>query len=535
VSRSARRFGAVIFDLDGVLVDAEIWWDEVRIAFAHRHGRTWTEADRAAIMGANSFGWSTLMQERLDLRDVPREVIEVEVVEAMVARYRSEGAPLIPGAVETVRRVAAESPVAVASSGHPAVIAAALEALGVAGLFGAVVSSDEVPVGKPDPGVYLLAAERLGVAPADCLVIEDSLNGVLAGRAAGMIVALVPNAAVPPAAGAREAASVVLDQITLLDPDEIASRVPGSMPDPVPSTSPGPSPGQVPDPGSGGVHAPAPGPEPVPRPPRGPGVGPRRQALRYGISMLFASMVVRALFRVRVEGRERLPTGPALLCFNHQSWADPFVLMATLPWRPRLSFFGPKEDDMSRGARNRIMKWTGTAIPFKPTKNDLIEATRRVAAVFDGGGVVAIAGEGRIHDGERELLPLNEGAAFFALRSGVPLVPVAINGTSWLVFGRRIRVRVGEPIAPAGRASREAVDELSRRAWAGLHDLVADYPDPVPPRPGSAWYRLTEMFNEWPEGGRPSPSAAIASSAAGAPPPGGAIVPPEQPKDSIDP
>jgi HAD superfamily hydrolase (TIGR01509 family) len=174
-------------------------------------------------MGANSFGWSTLMGERLALPDLPRETIESEVVQAMIERYRAEGAPLIPGAIETVRRVADVLPVAVASSGHPAVIAAALDALGIGGLFSVVVSSDEVQVGKPDPGVYLLTAARLGQAPGDCLVVEDSLNGVLAGRAAGMTVVLVPNRAVPPAPGAREAASVVLDRITLLDPGAIAA------------------------------------------------------------------------------------------------------------------------------------------------------------------------------------------------------------------------------------------------------------------------------------------------------------------------
>jgi HAD superfamily hydrolase (TIGR01509 family) len=221
--RRAVPFEAVIFDLDGVLVDAEIWWDEVRMAFAGRHGRAWTEEDRAAIMGANSKGWSTLMRDRLDLPDVPRATIEAEVVAAMIERYRTEGAPLIPGAVEAVRRVAVELPVAVASSGHPAVIAAALDALGIASAFAVVVSSDEVPDGKPAPDVYLLAAARLGVAPERCLVVEDSLNGVLAARAAGMTVVLIPNAAVPPAAGAREAASMVLDRIDQLDPPQVAA------------------------------------------------------------------------------------------------------------------------------------------------------------------------------------------------------------------------------------------------------------------------------------------------------------------------
>ncbi len=229
--------------------------------------------------------------------------------------------------------------------------------------------------------------------------------------------------------------------------------------------------------------------------------------------MTFSWLAVRAVFRVRVEGRDRLPVGPALLCFNHQSWSDPFVLMATLPWRPRLYFFGPKEEDMATGGRNRIMKWTGTAIPFRPGKNDLIEATRRVGAILDGGGVVAIAGEGRIHAGEGELLPLNEGAAFFALRSGVPLVPVAVNGTSWLTFGRRVRVRIGEPIPVDGRPTREAITELSATTWTALHGLLADYPDPTPPPAGSAWYRFTEMFNEWPDGGRPRLSGDPADAA----------------------
>jgi len=209
-------YGAVIFDLDGVLVDSEIWWDEARMAFARRHDRAWTTDDRAAVMGANSRGWSATMRERLAL-DMPEEAIERTIVDEVVGRYRREGAPLIPGAIETVRRVAAELPVAVASSAHPDVIAAALEATGLAGTFLVVVSSDSVAHGKPAPDVYLEAARLLGVDPSECLVFEDSRNGVLAGKAAGMTVILVPNASVPPAPGAAEFADMVLERLSDLD------------------------------------------------------------------------------------------------------------------------------------------------------------------------------------------------------------------------------------------------------------------------------------------------------------------------------
>jgi 1-acyl-sn-glycerol-3-phosphate acyltransferase len=239
----------------------------------------------------------------------------------------------------------------------------------------------------------------------------------------------------------------------------------------------------------------------------GPPISPWRRTIRYWVARIAVAGLTRGYLRVRLEGRDRLPPGPAIYCFNHMSWADPFVLMAVLPFRPRLWFFGPKEEDLRVGGRNRVMYWTGAAIPYKPAKNDLLEATRRVGAVIQAGGVVAIAGEGRIHPLESQLLPINDGAAFFALRSGVPLVPVAIGGTSWLRFGGRVRVRVGEPIAAAGRANREATAELTGRVTAALGALVAGAPEIAEPGRFGRWF--TERFNDWPEGSRAAALAAV--------------------------
>lgn len=207
-------------------MDSEIWWDEVRIAFAAEHGRGWTAEDQAAVMGANSRAWAHTMRVRLDL-DLDEDAIQEQIVSRVVARYHAEGAPTISGAVETVRRIAATRPCALASSAHRAVIDVALETTGLLETFGVTVSSDEVAHGKPAPDVYLAAARRSGVTPAACLVVEDSLNGVRAGKAAGMTVVLVPNASVPPAPGTADLADVVLDRLADLDladlePDTIA-------------------------------------------------------------------------------------------------------------------------------------------------------------------------------------------------------------------------------------------------------------------------------------------------------------------------
>ncbi len=204
--------GAVIFDLDGVLVDTEPWWHGVRVDWAAARGRTWTDDDSRACMGRSSREWAEVMRERLEI-DVPLADIEAAIVEALVTRYATREVPIVPGAAAAAAAIAARLPVAIASSAHPAMIRAALSATGLADLFRVVVSSDDVAAGKPAPDVYLEAAHRLGVDPSLCLVIEDSLNGVLAGRAAGMRVVLVPNPSVPLGPGVTEEASAVVGRL----------------------------------------------------------------------------------------------------------------------------------------------------------------------------------------------------------------------------------------------------------------------------------------------------------------------------------
>jgi beta-phosphoglucomutase-like phosphatase (HAD superfamily) len=216
-----RQFHAVLFDLDGVLVDTEPWWQEVRVAFAARHGREWGHADQAAVMGANSREWAEIMQRRLGLSEIPVDTILDEVVEGVVGCYRRSSPPLVGDASDQLRRIARDHPVAIASSSHRAVIDAAVEGLDLQGVLGAVVSSDEVAAGKPAPDVYLRAASLLGAEPSRCLVVEDSLNGVKAGKTAGMTVVLVPNPSVPPAGNAVELADVVIARLADLHPERL--------------------------------------------------------------------------------------------------------------------------------------------------------------------------------------------------------------------------------------------------------------------------------------------------------------------------
>jgi HAD superfamily hydrolase (TIGR01509 family) len=212
---------AVVFDLDGLLIDTEQVWDEVREALVRERGGRWHDDAQADMMGMSSKEWSRYLHDELGLAEPPEELNRL-VVERMQERYR-DGLPVIDGAVDAVHRIAERWPLGLASSSNRPLIDVALERMGVADLFRATVSSEEVERGKPAPDVYLEAARRLGVPPERVAAVEDSANGIRAGEAAGMRVIAIPNAHFPPAEDALELAAVRLSSLAELTPDAVES------------------------------------------------------------------------------------------------------------------------------------------------------------------------------------------------------------------------------------------------------------------------------------------------------------------------
>jgi HAD superfamily hydrolase (TIGR01509 family) len=210
---------AVVFDLDGVLVDSERVWDEVREELARERGGRWHEGAQRDMMGMSSPEWSRYMHDVIGLEEPPDE-ISAEVVRRLAARYR-EKLPLIPGAREAVLRLAERWPLAVASSSNRPIIDLVLERSGLDSAFQATVSSEEVARGKPAPDVYLEAARRLGVAPARCAAVEDSHAGILSAKAAGLRVLAIPNRRYPPDPDSLAAADDVLSSLDDLTPARI--------------------------------------------------------------------------------------------------------------------------------------------------------------------------------------------------------------------------------------------------------------------------------------------------------------------------
>jgi HAD superfamily hydrolase (TIGR01509 family) len=212
---------AVVFDLDGLLLDSEQVWDEVRERLTKERGGRWHDQAQADMMGMSSTEWTRYTHEELGVSDSPDEINRL-VVERMVERYR-ERLPLVDGAVEAVRRIGERWPLGLASSSNRELIDLALELMGVANLFRVTVSSEEVERGKPAPDVYLEAARRLGVVPERAVAVEDSGAGIRAAKAAGLRVIAIPNPHFPPPENVVERADLVLDSLAELTPAAVES------------------------------------------------------------------------------------------------------------------------------------------------------------------------------------------------------------------------------------------------------------------------------------------------------------------------
>jgi len=211
----------VVFDLDGVIVDSEPEWEVIRRQVVAKYGGTWAPDTQKRLMGMSTGEWARYLSAELGVGLPPEQVAET-VVARMRDRY-AEHVPLLPGAVDAVRRLAARWPLGLASSSPPALIDVVLDRAGLREYFAVAMSTEQVPHGKPAPDIYLAVTGRLGHPSDRCAAVEDSSNGLRSAAAAGLRVIAIPRPEYPPAPAALEAASVVLTSLTELDTETIIS------------------------------------------------------------------------------------------------------------------------------------------------------------------------------------------------------------------------------------------------------------------------------------------------------------------------
>ena len=225
--------------------------------------------------------------------------------------------------------------------------------------------------------------------------------------------------------------------------------------------------------------------------------GPRELSVsvtpRYRLMWGLDRAIVRLLFDVRASGLEHWPEPPFQVVVNHHNGWDPLLVLSVVPVEPRITWFGPKEADFSRGFKNRVMAYFGGIIPYNPAKTTLTSAVRAVRRVFEADGVLGIFAEGRIGFRESDLLPFEDGAAAFAVASGVPVVPCAIVGSTDVWLRKRVEVRFGAPIPTSGVRGREARAELDARIRDGVRALLPASEPRVPRRRPLAF--LSDLLN----------------------------------------
>jgi HAD superfamily hydrolase (TIGR01509 family) len=211
---------AVVFDLDGVLVDSEPVWEQVRRQFVAEHGGHWAPDAQQRLMGMSTPEWARYLSQELGA-GLPAETVAAEVIGQMQARYRDQ-VPLMPGAAQAVRRLAARWPLGLASSSPPVLIDAALDGAGLRDCFAVTMSTEQVAHGKPAPDIYLAVTQELGHRPRRCAAVEDSANGLRSAAAAGLRVIAVPHPRYPPGIAALRLAALVLTSLDDLTPDAVS-------------------------------------------------------------------------------------------------------------------------------------------------------------------------------------------------------------------------------------------------------------------------------------------------------------------------